>query len=71
MKELIDKLEETRSLSRDEWIRIICGRTPDIEEYLFERARKIRIRHYGHGVYIRGLIEFTNYCGRRGRLVYG
>lgn len=62
MKELIDKLEETRSLSRDEWIRIICGRTPDIEEYLFERARKIRIRHYGHGVYIRGLIEFTNYC---------
>ncbi len=59
---LIDKLERTRSLSRKEWTQLIRGRTPDIAEYLFKRAREIRIRHYGHDVYIRGLIEFTNYC---------
>lgn len=62
MKELIDKLEETRSLRRDEWVSLIRGRTPALEEYLFERARRICILHYGHSVYIRGLIEFTNYC---------
>ena len=61
-RELIDKLEQNRSLTREEWTELILGRTPDTSEYLFERARAIRIRHYGHDVYIRGLIEFTNYC---------
>ena len=59
---LIHKLEQTQSLSREEWTQLIRGRTPKATEYLFERAREIRIRHYGHDVYIRGLIEFTNYC---------
>ena len=61
-KALIDRLEEDRSLNRGEWTDLIRGRTPALAEYLFERARKIRIRHYGKEVYIRGLIEFTNYC---------
>ena len=61
-RELIDRLADTRQLSRDEWIRLIRGRTPELAEYLFRRAREVRIRHYGHSVYIRGLIEFTNYC---------
>lgn len=25
-------------------------------------AREERHRYYGHDVYVRGLIEFTNYC---------
>ncbi len=62
LKNLIDRLETGRFLTREEWTRLIRGRTPDLEEYLFEKARAIRIRHYGHGVFIRGLIEFTNYC---------
>lgn len=60
--ELIDRLADTQSLSRDDWIRLIRGRTPELSEYLFSRAREVRIHHYGHDVYIRGLIEFTNYC---------
>ena len=61
-KQLIDKLDETHALSRDEWICLIRDRTADDADYLFERAQKVRIRHYGRDVYIRGLIEFTNYC---------
>ena len=61
-KSLIDKLEQTRALSRTEWAALIRSRTPALAEYLFERARKIRIRYYGKDIYIRGLIEFTNYC---------
>lgn len=59
---LIDKLEQEHSLSREEWIQLIRGRTEESAQYLFGRARKVRIRHYGYDVYIRGLIEFTNYC---------
>ena len=62
LKHLIDKLNDTRQLTKDEWIRLITGRTPDLAEYLFTLAREERHLHYGHDVYIRGLIEFTNYC---------
>ncbi len=62
MKQLIDKLRETRELSKDEWTRLIENRTPELAEYLFEQARQVREEHYGKDVYIRGLIEFTNYC---------
>ena len=61
-KQLINRLEATRNLSRDEWIRLIQNRTADDADYLFERAQAVRTRHYGRSVYIRGLIEFTNYC---------
>lgn len=62
MKELIDKLRDTNELSRGEWECLIRGRTPKLAEYLFEEARKVRHAHYGTDVYVRGLIEFTNYC---------
>ena len=62
VKALIDKLCLTRKLKRSEWIELIRERTPAAAEYLFELARAVRIRHYGHDIYIRGLIEFTNYC---------
>ena len=62
MIKLIDKLEKNRTLEKDEYVRLIEGRTPETASYLFERAREVRERHYGKDVYIRGLIEFTNYC---------
>lgn len=62
LKMLIDKLEETHSLTREEWVPLIRGRTEWLAEYLFEKARRVRQEHYGNDVYIRGLIEFTNYC---------
>lgn len=61
-KELIDKLNEICSLYREEWIELIAGRTPELADYLFEKAQAVRIQHYGHDVYVRGLIEFSNYC---------
>lgn len=62
MNNLVDKLEQTQSLSKEEWSALIRGRTPGTADYLFERAREVRHRYYQHDVYIRGLIEFTNYC---------
>ena len=62
MKNLILKLEKEQRLSKEEWTQLIEGRTKELAEVLFERAREVRHDHYGRDVYIRGLIEFTNYC---------
>ena len=59
---LLDKLEQEHRLSKEEWIALLNGRTEEGLQEVFKRARKIRHTHYGNTVYIRGLIEFTNYC---------
>ena len=62
LQTLVDKLEAQNRLNREEWIQLIKGRTPELAQYIFEKARKIQQAYYGTDVYIRGLIEFTNYC---------
>lgn len=59
---LIDKLEKEHHLEKEEWAILIQNRSSELAEYLFEKARNIRHKHYDHDVYIRGLIEFSNYC---------
>ena len=62
MKNLVDKLRKECSLTKKEWTVLIQNRTPELAEYVFEQAREVRHENYGNHVYIRGLIEFTNYC---------
>ena len=62
MRALIDRLEQEGTLSREEWIALLEGRSEELAQYLFARARAARRRYYGDDVYIRGLIEFTNCC---------
>lgn len=59
---LIDKLEKEKILPKSELVEIISGHTPETDEYLFAKARAVRETIYGKDVYMRGLIEFTNYC---------
>ena len=35
MKQLIQKLKETQTLTKEEWISLIDNRTPELAEYLF------------------------------------
>lgn len=60
--ELIDTLEREHILPKSELVEIISGHTSETDEYLFEKARAVREKIYGRDVYMRGLIEFTNYC---------
>lgn len=62
MKQLIDQLEQQRTLSRHDWITLIQNFDQEDAEYLYEHARRIQRQHYGNQIFIRGLIEFTNYC---------
>lgn len=60
---LVDKLKAEQALSLDEWEALINTHADaQLQEYLFSRARVVRDAVYGHDVYVRGLIEFTNYC---------
>lgn len=59
-KSMIDKLLEERNLSDEEFIALLS--TDKYDEILFREADKVRRKIYGTDVYIRGLIEFTNYC---------
>jgi biotin synthase len=58
MRDLIDKLEACRILSREEFAQILSCK----DDYLFERARLKAQEIYGKNIYLRGLVEFTNYC---------
>jgi len=49
-------------LTKEEWVCLIGGRSPELATYLFPKARAIRERVYGTDVYVRGLIEYSNYC---------
>ena len=57
---LIDKLCKERNLT-DEAFRTLLE-TDAYDEALREAADAVRREHYGTAVYLRGLIEFTNYC---------
>lgn len=62
MKELIDKLWKTQELTADELYILLTRRTEETDNYAKSLAEKMREKVYGTSVYIRGLIEFTNYC---------
>lgn len=59
---LIDELAWTGDLGDEGLLSLLGELSPEDEELLFARAREVRERVYGKEVYLRGLIEFTNYC---------
>lgn len=62
IKLLIDKLVQQRDLSDAELLALITLKDENTNALLAAAADKIRRQYYGDAVYIRGLIEFTNYC---------
>jgi biotin synthase len=61
---LINKLEQEKKLTGEEYLALLHVRDSETTQYLFARATEVRQIYYGKDVYVRGLIEFTNYCRR-------
>ena len=59
---LVDKLSELHSLTIDEYQYLLDNRSPEVTDYLRERADKVRREYYGNKIFIRGLIEISNVC---------
>lgn len=58
---LLKKLKSGEELSQGEYLYLIKHRTECAESFC-KAAAEVRNKIYGRRVYIRGLIEFTNYC---------
>lgn len=59
---LIEKLSSQHKLTLSEYEYLIENRSAEAAELLCEYAVKARQKIYGNSVYIRGLIEISNYC---------
>lgn len=62
LQQQIDRLANEHILPRSALTELLMQATPQSDAYLFAQARRVRERVYGKAVYMRGLIEFTNYC---------
>ncbi len=60
MSDMITKLRTTQDLTDEELCMLL--ETDVYDEELQTTADAVRIEHYDRDVYLRGLIEFTNYC---------
>ncbi len=59
---LIEKLWQDTVLAKEEYVYLIRNCSLKDRELLAARAEEVRQSYYGKDVYVRGLIEFTNYC---------
>lgn len=62
LREIIDRIERERNIDRESLALLLEIKDQEAVSYLYERAREAADRVYGKQVFIRGLIEFTNYC---------
>lgn len=60
LEKLITQAEQTHRLTREELITLLTD--PQADTLLFAAADRVRKANVGDGVYLRGLIEFSNYC---------
>ena len=62
LKRLVDRLAAERGLPEKDMLALLACGDGEALSHLFARARAAREAVYGRDVYIRGLIEFTNFC---------
>lgn len=61
-KALIDKLNQQKHLTKEEFVSLLSSFDENDRAYAAEMARAIAERSFGKKIYIRGIIEFSNYC---------
>ena len=59
---IVDKLEEKKSLSLEEYETLIEGYDSLLAQYAAKKAMQAKEKVYGNKVFIRGLIEISNIC---------
>ena len=62
-RKLIDRLAAEKRLNFEQW-RTLWREWKSVDQiYAAGIARDIAVKNFGHQVYIRGIVEFANYCG--------
>lgn len=58
----MEKLRKEGRLAREEYALLLGSSDHGLPEYINARAREVTQAVFGKGIYIRGLLELTNYC---------
>ena len=61
-RELLEKLHDEKEICREEWRTLLTALDEEEKEVLRSMAAETSAKHFGKGVYIRGLIEISSYC---------
>ena len=61
-RDRIETLRRDQTLPREDLRALLTTLTQEDASFLYANAREVREAYYGKEVYLRGLIEFTNYC---------
>ncbi len=61
-KELADILQRERKLSPDGYKRLVTARDAQLLDHINALARETAQANYGNAVFVRGLVEVSNYC---------
>ena len=61
-KERIRLLAKEQMLQDEDLRALLTSLSEEEEQLLYQQADKVRRQYYGNTVYLRGLIEFSNYC---------
>ena len=59
---ITDKLISHKLLTHGEFVALLNGNSKQLRNYLANEANTVKQQYFGNKIYIRGLIEFTNYC---------
>lgn len=62
MEGLVDKLRRERHLESEEYAFLIESAHGPLLDYAMWQAREVALSRFGNSIFIRGLIEITNYC---------
>ena len=62
VQSVLEKLVSGGDITREEIILLLENRNGEIQSYLAQKASAVARENYGNKVFVRGLIEFTNYC---------
>lgn len=60
--EIVDRIRKTRTIDRQTLEELLTTEDAGLKEYLAAKAKETAQQIYGNQIYMRGLIEFTNYC---------
>ena len=60
--QLIEMLKAGKRLSADDFERLLSNADQENVQALQEHANQLRLKQFGNKIFIRGLVEFTNFC---------
>lgn len=60
--DIIEHLAKGEDLSRDEWMILLGSLDMEEREYLRAKAQETATSNYGHGIFVRALLEISSYC---------